>query len=351
MAKTSIAILQEYAAKLPYELPNYIFIGDQVISGNEHVFTIRVKYKSLSADGRGSTKQKAKHEAAQEMLRLLGTIPSTNRTNPIQSLPNSLNIVNNNSLQQSGQQEINYIGLLQELCAKKGMILPKYEETNATGPHHQMNFTVKCKILDIEKNGYGKTKKIAKLEAAKKVWLLCQERLNLYKEEKVEESEFGLNIEEINIEDILPEYKGENNLAVERYLKLTKLTVTPLLAESVNIENCHRVFTSEQFSTNNRKKIINLLSSMCTGTENSAFVEKYFNILQQIAKILNADLKPMNLNLNRFAKSDNAPVNYAVGYKLYTSPTISAIGDGTTMASARLKAILNIKTSLTLLFC
>lgn len=241
--------------------------------------------------------------------------------------------------------------ILQEFCAKKGMILPKYEETNATGPHHQMNFTVKCKVLDIEENGYGRTKKQAKLEAAKKVWLLCKDHFNLYKDENVKEGKFGLNVEEMNIEDILTEYKGENSMAVERYLKLTKLTVMPLLVESVNIENCHRVFTSEQFSTNNRKKIISLLSTMCTGTENSTFVEKYFNILQQIAKILNADLKPMNLNLNRFAKSDNSLVNYAVGYKLYTAPTISAIGDGTTMSLARLKAILNIKTSLTLLFC
>ncbi|XP_051164046.1 RISC-loading complex subunit tarbp2-like [Leptopilina boulardi] len=346
MEKTPIALLGEYTVKRNPPLPNYIYLGDRMIGANDHEFSFKIIYHEFSVIGKGPTKQMAKHNAAQEMLTLLGQNNSSN--NNIKSLltsTNSLNIQN-----ESPETGINYIGLIHELCAKKKIKSPEFNEKISCGPHH-MNFKIKCQVGDIIEEGIERTKKQAKSEAAKKVWFKLKEKYKIFVREKVEtvNEEFGLNVEDIIIEDILPDYKNENKIALENYLKLTKLTITPLLSENINIENCHRIFTSEKYDTTIRQRILHLLADISTISENTTFIEKYLLIINRIAKILNVELKPLNLQLNRFANTQNVSVNYAAGYKLYTEPAITGIGVGETLTLARLRAILSIQSSIKVL--
>lgn len=108
MEKTPIALLGEYTVKKNPPLPNYIYLGDRMIGANDHEFSFKIIYHEFSVIGKGPTKQMAKHNAAQEMLTLLGQNNSSN--NNIKSLltsTNSLNIQN-----ESPETGINYIGLI-----------------------------------------------------------------------------------------------------------------------------------------------------------------------------------------------------------------------------------------------
>ena len=67
----------------------------------------------------------------------------------------------------------NPVSALQELCQQYGA-LPSYQEVARSGPSHLMHFTMKVKLGDKEAAGEGPSKKIAKREAAMKLFTLLK---------------------------------------------------------------------------------------------------------------------------------------------------------------------------------
>ena len=68
---------------------------------------------------------------------------------------------------------VNPVSALQELCQQFGA-LPSYQEVARSGPSHLMQFTMKVKLGDKEAAGEGPNKKIAKREAAMKLFTLLK---------------------------------------------------------------------------------------------------------------------------------------------------------------------------------
>lgn len=67
---------------------------------------------------------------------------------------------------------INYVGSLQELCQGRAWDLPEYEfnqDTMNVSNNQKHFYTVKCSAGPYESEGVGKTKKMAKKQAAKKL--------------------------------------------------------------------------------------------------------------------------------------------------------------------------------------
>lgn len=185
------------------------------------------------------------------------------------------------------------------------------------------------------------------------MWLKLPQNLNNHTAiQKLHETNdnYGLPITCIEIQDVLPNYKKENRIAEQNYLKLTKLTVTPLLGDKVNFENCHRVFTSEKYTTSMRERILGLLKEINTETENPSLIERNMVFLNEIARLLNSRLTPLNFQLRRGISTEMSNVNYITGYKLNTNPEIIAVGYGKTLALSQLKAIACIVNSTRILF-
>jgi RISC-loading complex subunit TARBP2 len=65
--------------------------------------------------------------------------------------------------------EGNPIGELMELCVKRKIPLPTYEDGPRTGPSHVPSFVAVCSVDSIREEGFGKSKKEAKKQAAHKV--------------------------------------------------------------------------------------------------------------------------------------------------------------------------------------
>lgn len=69
----------------------------------------------------------------------------------------------------------NPIGWLQELCMFRRWPPPTYETEMEDGLPHERQFTIACVVLKNREIAQGKSKKVAKRQAAQKMWLRLQE--------------------------------------------------------------------------------------------------------------------------------------------------------------------------------
>lgn len=69
----------------------------------------------------------------------------------------------------------NPIGWLQEQCMVRRWPPPTYETEMEVGLPHERQFTIACTVLSYYEVGQGKSKKIAKRQAAHKMWLVLQQ--------------------------------------------------------------------------------------------------------------------------------------------------------------------------------
>lgn len=96
----------------------------------------------------------------------------------------SLSSQNIQELQQQsnygGEEKVvnNPIGSLQELCMSRHWPPPKYSMEGEEGLPHERQFTIVCTILKYRQVGQGKSKKLAKRQAAHKMWQSMQEMSN-----------------------------------------------------------------------------------------------------------------------------------------------------------------------------
>ncbi|XP_051171864.1 interferon-inducible double-stranded RNA-dependent protein kinase activator A-like isoform X2 [Leptopilina boulardi] len=172
--KTPVSVLQELLSRRG-TTPKYELVQ---IEGAIHEPTFRYRVTVadvvdpiVSAMGTGRSKKEAKHAAAKAVLdKLIGV----NTESPDAPLPNS--IPDSQGLQEMqgnyGEEKVinNPIGSLQEMCMSRHWPPPKYSMEGEEGLPHERQFTIVCSILKYRQIGQGKSKKLAKRQAAHKMW-------------------------------------------------------------------------------------------------------------------------------------------------------------------------------------
>ncbi|XP_048243736.1 RISC-loading complex subunit tarbp2-like isoform X2 [Haliotis rufescens] len=151
--KTPISFLQELCTKRGIT-PQYDLIANEG-AVHEPTFLMRVTVGDVVATGKGSSKKKAKHAAAQTALnQILGV---SNGQAPEE-----------NDVSDSGEDlgPGNPIGELQEFTQKKLIKPPVYEFTSEQGPPHAREFVCLVKLGKFQERGTGRSKKTAKRNAA-----------------------------------------------------------------------------------------------------------------------------------------------------------------------------------------
>ncbi|XP_012262946.2 RISC-loading complex subunit tarbp2-like isoform X1 [Athalia rosae] len=177
-AKTPVSVLQELLSRRG-TTPNYELVQ---IEGAIHEPTFRYRVTVadvvdpiVSAMGTGRSKKEAKHAAAKAVLdKLIGV--NTEATD--MPLPNSITDGQNlQELQGFGEDKVvgNPIGSLQEMCMSCHWPPPKYTMEGEEGLPHERQFTIVCSILKYRQVGVGKSKKLAKRQAADKMWRTLQD--------------------------------------------------------------------------------------------------------------------------------------------------------------------------------
>lgn len=165
--KTPISLLQELLSRRGIT-PQYDLIQ---VEGTVHepAFRYRVSYQNKDALGTGKSKKEAKQAAAKALIdKLTGS--------SFHDFPGAY--VNDEAQDTSNEEEPsgNPIGWLQEMCMARRWPPPTYETETEKGLPHERQFTIACVVLKHREVGEGKSKKIAKRQAAQKMWQRLQDQ-------------------------------------------------------------------------------------------------------------------------------------------------------------------------------
>uniref|UniRef100_A0A1B6CST5 DRBM domain-containing protein n=1 Tax=Clastoptera arizonana TaxID=38151 RepID=A0A1B6CST5_9HEMI len=168
-SKTPVSVLQELLSRRGMT-PKYELV--QVEGAiHEPTFRYRVTVNDAVALGTGRSKKEAKHAAAKSILDKL--ICNPDKGPLINSVPNNINdqiLTNNMASPYDDKINGNPIGLLQELCMSRRWPPPNYETEQEEGLPHERRFTIACTVFKFKEIGTGKSKKLAKRQAASKMW-------------------------------------------------------------------------------------------------------------------------------------------------------------------------------------
>ncbi|XP_077556383.1 protein Loquacious-like isoform X1 [Haemaphysalis longicornis] len=204
--KTPISILQELCARNCLT-PEYKLLS---VEGAVHAptFMYRVQVGDVVANATGQSKKKSKHAAARVILEklladdgpfakyraaVMEDLPSMDATDVVATavgemapsnngLPGSSPLVGGAPLagggstgtgSSAGTEEDgiagNPVGELQELCMKLRWRPPFYETVIEDGLPHERTFGISCLVNNLNEMGKGKSKRLAKRQAAKKM--------------------------------------------------------------------------------------------------------------------------------------------------------------------------------------
>ncbi|XP_064613874.1 interferon-inducible double-stranded RNA-dependent protein kinase activator A homolog isoform X2 [Liolophura sinensis] len=196
--KTPISFLQEICTKKGIT-PQYDLIANEG-AVHEPTFVIRVSVGEVTATGKGSSKKKAKHCAAQAALKeILGV---NGEFTPEEEKPQSKEENGGSSNGQAFDEGVpgNPIGELQEFTQKKLIKPPVYEFADEQGPAHAREFVCIVKLGKHQEKGTGRSKKTAKRAAASTMLtyirsLEGEEKENVVEEDLDEEDEIPLPAE------------------------------------------------------------------------------------------------------------------------------------------------------------
>lgn len=143
-----------------------------LLIANLPIIISQVSANEMFAEGTGSSKQLAKHNAAQKLLEFL-QFEEKNKS----LLSQALNTV---SSPEENQLNFNAVGSLMDYCTTKNHPLPIYYLVRDEGPAHAKIFTYKCAVSNVSELGTARTKKQAKHKAA---YAMLTKLKTLYKEE------------------------------------------------------------------------------------------------------------------------------------------------------------------------
>lgn len=166
--KTPISVLQELLSRRGTPQYDLMQVEGAV---HEPTFRYRVSYQDKDAMGTGKSKKEAKHAAAKALIDKL-TGCSFGDT-PVGGVS-----VKSDPEAGSGDDEPsgNPIGWLQEMCMARRWPPPTYETEMEVGLPHERQFTIACAVLKYREVGKGKSKKIAKRQAAQRMWQRLQDQ-------------------------------------------------------------------------------------------------------------------------------------------------------------------------------
>lgn len=158
--KTPISFLQELCTKRGIT-PQYDLLANEG-AVHEPVFIMRVTVGDIIATGRGTSKKKAKHAAAQAALNQILGIPNGGGGDACELK------VDQNQQPQTIEDGVpgNPVGELQEFTQKKLIKPPSYEFQSEQGPPHAREFVCIVKLGKFTEKGTGRSKKAAKRTAA-----------------------------------------------------------------------------------------------------------------------------------------------------------------------------------------
>ncbi|XP_059488358.1 interferon-inducible double-stranded RNA-dependent protein kinase activator A homolog isoform X3 [Neocloeon triangulifer] len=167
-SKTPVSVLQELLSRRG-TTPKYELVQ---IEGaiHEPTFRYRVTVGEVIAVGTGRSKKEAKHAAAKAILdKLVGLSDSAlPGGGPPSNIPDvTSQIVSPFDDKIPG----NPIGTLQEMCMSRRWPPPVYDLKSEKGLPHERLFTIACCVFKNVETGTGKSKKLAKRQAAHKMWL------------------------------------------------------------------------------------------------------------------------------------------------------------------------------------
>ncbi|XP_035778104.1 RISC-loading complex subunit tarbp2-like isoform X1 [Anopheles albimanus] len=172
--KTPISVLQELLSRRGIT-PHYDLIQ---VEGAVHepTFRYRVSYQDKDAMGTGKSKKEAKHAAAKALIDKLTGFNEQHQ--PIHLTVKHEQNLNNHSTMSATEEEPtgNPIGWLQEMCMARRWPPPMYETEMEVGLPHERQFTIACVVLKFREVGEGKSKKVAKRQAAQKMWQRLQDQ-------------------------------------------------------------------------------------------------------------------------------------------------------------------------------
>ena len=173
-----VGTLQEHAQSKGGTFPQYQLVE---AAGESHCphFTMEVRFGELRAEGAGTNKKLAKHEAARTILALIRSGNNSEeclQSERGESIDNAVKVVDKASTS-TGRDEMdsnfnkkvysgNKIGELQEYCMERGLGMPAYTDGETTGPSHKRHFSIMCKVGMSKRFGESGTKKEAKRQAA-----------------------------------------------------------------------------------------------------------------------------------------------------------------------------------------
>ncbi|XP_055548279.1 interferon-inducible double-stranded RNA-dependent protein kinase activator A homolog isoform X2 [Wyeomyia smithii] len=166
--KTPISLLQELLSRRGIT-PQYDLMQ---VEGAVHepTFRYRVSYQDKDAMGTGKSKKEAKHAAAKALIDKLTGISLSDP--PAGGLSVKTEQIGDGEDEPTG----NPIGWLQEMCMARRWPPPTYETEMEVGLPHERQFTIACAVLKYREVGKGKSKKIAKRQAAQRMWQRLQDQ-------------------------------------------------------------------------------------------------------------------------------------------------------------------------------
>ncbi|XP_053667298.1 RISC-loading complex subunit tarbp2 [Anopheles marshallii] len=178
--KTPISVLQELLSRRGIT-PQYDLIQ---VEGTVHepAFRYRVSYQDKDAMGTGKSKKEAKQAAAKALIeKLMGSVyyDQHDRTilNGLKHDAANVQTIGNSRVPTNEEEPTgNPIGWLQEMCMARRWPPPTYETETEKGLPHERQFTIACVVLKFREVGEGKSKKVAKRQAAQKMWQRLQDQ-------------------------------------------------------------------------------------------------------------------------------------------------------------------------------
>ncbi|XP_028173523.1 interferon-inducible double-stranded RNA-dependent protein kinase activator A homolog isoform X2 [Ostrinia nubilalis] len=250
--KTPVSVLQELLARRG-TVPKYELVQIEGMI-HEPTFRYRVTVADLVAMGTGRSKKEAKHSAAKALLdKLTGATPADPPTNGA--------VIETGAVVSSFEDKLmgNPVGWLQELCMSRFWPPPSYHAENDDNVNrreclpHERQFTIICTLLKRREVGTGKSKKLAKRQAAYKMWQALQDNPP---ESFQPEEEGGVAARYADLKDskisTLTTSHSHKVSQFHKHLKqsvgpnLAKLQVTPLNNKDFNFVQFLQEIASEQ---------------------------------------------------------------------------------------------------------
>ncbi|XP_071524084.1 protein Loquacious isoform X5 [Panulirus ornatus] len=168
-SKTPVSLLQELCMRRGIS-PKYDLLQ---IEGAVHepTFVYRVTVGEFAANGSGQSKKKAKHAAAKAVLDIIIQGGAAGAGGPAAGGTPGAPPELSTQIVSPYDDGIpgNPVGSLQELCMARRWPPPTYDLTSEEGFPHERTFSIACTIGNTKEIGTGKSKKLAKRQAAYKM--------------------------------------------------------------------------------------------------------------------------------------------------------------------------------------